>query len=79
MNLERVNLFSVSNKVEEVKQVATILSVIGGKTYTLLAPDKSLKQLKKTLQTYFESKHVVIVEHYQFHRIISICSLIAAS
>ena len=52
--------------MEEAKQVATILSVIGGKTYALLAPDKptskSLKQLKKTLQTYFESKPVDIVK-----------------
>ena len=74
--LERVDLFFVANKVEEVKQVATLLSVIGGKTYALLsdllAPDKpaskTLKQLKRTLQTHFEPKPVVIAEHFQFHR-----------
>ena len=62
--------------MEKAKQVATLLSVIGGKTYALLsyllAPDKpapkSLKQLKKTLQTHFEPKPAVIVAHFQFHR-----------
>ena len=66
--LERIDLFFVGNEVEEAKQVATLLSVIGGKTYALLsdllAPDKpedkpaskTLKQLKKTLQTHFEPK-----------------------
>ena len=74
--LERVDLFFVANEVGEAKQVATLLSVIGGKTYALLsdllAPDKpaskTLKQLKKTLQTHFEPKPVVIVERFQFHR-----------
>ena len=74
--LERVDLFFVANEVEEAKQVATLLSVIGGKTYALLsdllAPDKpaskTLKQLKKTLQTHFEPKPVVIAERFQFHR-----------
>lgn len=42
--LERVKLFFVANDVEEAKQVATLLLVMGGKTYALLsnllAPDK---------------------------------------
>lgn len=75
MYLERVELFFIANDVEEAKQVATLLSVIGGKTYALLsdlfAPNKpalkTLKQLKKTLETYFEPKPVVIVERFQFH------------
>ena len=53
--LERVELFFIANGVAEGKQVATLLSVIGGKTYALLsdllAPakpaDKSLKELKE--------------------------------
>ena len=74
--LERVELFFVANDVEDGKQVATLLSMIGSKTYALLsdllAPEKpaskSLKQLKKTLQTHFEPKPVVIAERFQFHR-----------
>ena len=74
--LERVELFFVANDVEDGKQVATLLSMIGSKTYALLsdllAPEKpaskSLKQLKKTLQTHFEPKPVVIAERFQFHQ-----------
>ena len=35
--LERVELFFIANGVEDAKQVATLLSVIGGKTYALLS------------------------------------------
>jgi len=74
--LERVELFFTANGVAEDKQVATLLSVIGGKTYALLsdllAPTKpatkSLKDLKEALQAHFEPKPVVIAERFQFHR-----------
>ena len=74
--LERLELFFVANEVVDEKQVATLLSVIGGKTYALLrdllAPDKpaskSLGQLKDTLRAHFEPKPVVIAERFQFHR-----------
>ena len=74
--LERVELFFVANEVKEDKQVATLLSVIGSKTYALLsdllAPikpaDKPLKDLKEALQTHFEPKPVVIAERFHFHR-----------
>ena len=74
--LERVELFFIANGVAEGKQVATLLSVIGGKTYALLsdllAPakpaDKSLEELKEVLQTHFEPKPVVIADRFQFHR-----------
>ena len=73
---ERVQLFFIANGVAEGKQVATLLSVIGGKTDALLsdllAPakpaDKSLEELKEVLQTHFEPKPVVIAERFQFHR-----------
>ena len=59
--LERVELYFVANGVEDVKQVASLLLMIGGKTYALLsdllAPDKpaskSFKLLKETLQTHY--------------------------
>ena len=71
--VERVELFFVANNVEDGKQIATLLSLIGSKTYALLsdllAPDKpvskSLKQLKKTLQTHFKPKPVVIAERFK--------------
>ena len=74
--LERVQLFFVANGVKEDKQVATLLSVIGGKTYALLsdllAPtkpaEKNLKDLEEALQTHFKPKLVVIAERFQFHR-----------
>ena len=58
------------------KQVAILLSVIGGKTYALLsdllAPtkpaEKNLKDLEEALQTHFEPKPVVIAERFQFHQ-----------
>ena len=61
--------------MEDRKQVATLLSVIGSKTYALLSDlitpekpaSKTFKQLTKILQTNFEPKPVVIVEHFQFH------------
>ena len=74
--LERVELFFIANGVKDAKQVATLLSVIGGKTYALLrdllASDKpsskSLRQQQKTLQTHLEPKPVVIAERFQFHQ-----------
>ena len=74
--LERVELFLVANDVADGKQVATLLSMIDSKTHALfrdlLAPEKpaskSLKQLKKTLQTHFKPKPIVISELFQFHR-----------
>jgi len=74
--LERVELFFVANRVKEDKQVATLLSVIGSKTYALLsdllAPvkpaHKPMKDLKEALQTHFEPKPVVIAECFHFHR-----------
>ena len=74
--LERVELFFIADGVEDVKQVATLLLVIGGKTYALQSDlltldkpsSKSLKQVQKILQTRFEPKPVVIAERFQFHR-----------
>ncbi len=53
--LERVDLYFQANGIAEEAKVATFLTIIGGKTYTLLgsltAPalpkDKSLAQLKE--------------------------------
>ena len=72
--LERVELFFAANGIEEPKQVAVFLSVIGPKNYALLrdllAPvkpqEKSLAALFETLQKHFEPKPVIIAERFRF-------------
>ena len=62
-------------KPSNAKRVDTFLSVIGGKTYTLLrnltapiAPsEKTLDELKTTLKRHFEPTTIVIAERYYFH------------
>ena len=74
--LERIELYFSANAVEEGKQVAVFLSVIGTKTYTLLrnllAPTKpkevSLASLTGALKNHFEPKRVVIAERFHFYR-----------
>ena len=52
--LECVQLFFQANDIGEAKQVAVLLSVIGGKTRSLLAPakpqEKSFAQLVEVLR-----------------------------
>ena len=74
--LEPVELFFATNSIEDPKQVAVFLSVIGPKNYALLhdlpAPvkpqEKSLVALFETLRKHFEPKPVIIAEHCRFHR-----------
>ena len=74
--LERLQLFFVANSVEEGKQVAVLLSVIGAKTYALLrdllAPtkpkEKTIAELSTTLTNHYEPKPIVITERFHFHR-----------
>ena len=73
--LERVDLFFEANEVAADKKVAVFLSVIGGKTYTLLrnltAPvkpsEKTLEDLRAVLKKHFEPTTIVIAERYYFH------------
>ena len=74
--LERVELFFLANGIAEEKQVPVLLSIVGGKIYSLLsdllAPDKpsskTFPQLAGALQKHFEPKPVIIAERFQFHR-----------
>ena len=74
--LERVQLFFNANGVEEAKQVAVLLTVIGSNTYkllsSLLAPtkpwEKSFTELAQTLRHHFEPQPLVIAERFHFHR-----------
>ena len=73
--LDRVEVFYQANDIGEDKQVAVFLSVIGGKTFSLLrdllAPDKpqdkTLPVLFETLKRHFEPKPLVIAERFHFH------------
>ena len=75
-HLEHVELFFAANGIEDPKQVAAFLSVIGPKNYALLhvslAPvkpqEKSLAALFETLRKHFELKPVIIAEHFRFYR-----------
>ena len=74
--LERVQLFFDANTIEEDKQVAVLLTVIGSSTYalltSLLAPckprEKSFAVLAETLRRHFDPKPLVIAERFHFHR-----------
>ena len=74
--LERVQLFFDANTIEEDKQVAVLLTVIGSSTYalltSLLAPckprEKSFAELSETLRRHFDPKTLVIAERFYFHR-----------
>ena len=58
------------------KQVAVLLTAIGGETYallrSLLAPvkpkDTSFEELSQVLQRHFEPKPLIIAERFHFHR-----------
>ena len=73
--LERVELFFLANRIAEDKQVPVLLSIIGGKIYSLLsnllAPEKpsskTFAQLADVLQKHFQPKPVIIAERFQFH------------
>ena len=74
--LERVEVFFQANTIAECKQVAVFLSVVGGKTYSLLRDllspqkpqEKTLETLFETLKRHFEPKPLVIAERFYFHR-----------
>ena len=73
----RLEQFLVANDVEgEPKQVATVLTLIGGPTYgllvNLLAPEEPAKQkladIFATLDGHFAPKPLVIAERYRFNK-----------
>ena len=74
--LEQVELFFTANSIADDKKVAMLLSVGGGKTYSLLrdllAPekpqDKSLPVLFQKLKEHYEPKLLVIAERFYSHR-----------
>ena len=73
---ERIQLYFKANGVKEAAQVATLLTLIGGPTYTLLrslvAPDnpadKNLAEINAVLEAHLSPKPLLIVERFRFHR-----------
>ena len=74
--LERVSLYFEANDVAEDKQVAVLLTAIGGETYALLTSllspakprDKSYREITAVLKAHFEPKPIIIAERFHFHR-----------
>ena len=68
--MERVEQFFLANDIDDDHKVPTLLSLIGGKTYTLLrdllAPEKpatkSFQQIVTTLQQHLSPKPLEIEE-----------------
>ena len=74
--LERFDLFIQANGIADEKKVPVFLSVLGGKTYSLLRnllspalpKDKNFAELVTELKNHFKPKKVVIVERFNFYR-----------
>lgn len=73
--IERVELYFTANDVEDEKKVATLISLMGAKTYhllrNLLAPLKPATQtfdyIVDTLKSHLSPKPLVIAERFRFH------------
>ena len=73
--LERIQFF-VANAVEDDKKVAVLLTVIGSRTYSLLADltapvapsTKTFVELSELLSNHFQPKKMVVAERFRFHR-----------
>ena len=73
---EQLELFFIANKIEDDRQVAVLLSVIGTKHYSLLhslvAPskpaDKSVAELLSILGSHLEPAPLVIAERFCFYK-----------
>ena len=74
--MERVEQFFLANDIDDDHKVPTLLSLIGGKTYTLLrdllAPEKpatkSFQQIVTTLQQHLSPKPLEIAERVRFYK-----------
>ena len=74
--VERVEQFFLANDIDDDHKVPTLLSLIGGKTYTLLrdllAPEKpatkSFQQIVTTLQEHLSPKPLEIAERVRFYK-----------
>jgi len=74
--MERVELFFTANGVAQAKQVPTLLTLIGPKTYKLLKDllspqdpkSKTLKEIQDELKGHLTPEPLVIAERFRFHK-----------
>ena len=74
--VRRLEMFFLANQVDDERKVATLLSVIGKKTFNLvenlISPkepkDCTYDQVVKTLKAHFKPKKLLIIERYNFHQ-----------
>ena len=74
--VERAEQFFMANDIDDDHNAPTLLSLIGGKTYTLLsdllAPErpaaKSFQQIVTTLQEHLSPKPLEIAERFRFYK-----------
>ena len=74
--VERIEQYFVANEVSDEKRVASLLSLIGCRTYGLLrsltAPakpsEKSYNEIVETLTRHLAPKPLVIAERFRFHK-----------
>ena len=73
---ERLEQYFLANDIQQDKQVPSLLSLIGGKNYSLLrnliAPDKpstkTYAELRDILRNHICPKPLVIAERFRFHK-----------
>ena len=74
--VERLEEYFKANKIKDNLKVSCLLSLIGGKTYTLLrsltSPDKpstrTFDEIVKILSDHLTPKPLVIAERFRFHK-----------
>ena len=74
--IERFKQFVVANSISDDKKVATLLAVMGSKTYQLLRSlttpkkpgEQTYEHITKCLSGHFAPKPIVIAERFRFHK-----------
>ena len=74
--IERVEQYFLANDVDDEKKVPVLLTVIGGKTYSLLQTltsldkpsTKSFEEIVAILQGHLSPKPLLITEQFRFHK-----------
>lgn len=74
--LERFDLFAEVNNIADNKKVATLLTVIGARHYSLIQglvsptkpKDKTLAELQVILQQHFDPEPIVIAQRFHFYQ-----------
>ena len=73
---ERYEQYVIANDIADAKKIATLLTIIGGKTYALLRnlclpakpSEKTFDDLVKILKDHYSPKPLVIAERFRFYK-----------